>query len=306
MDLSFVKRKLNSLQGKKDPNFWKPIDGEQQIRIVPYKYNLDNPFIELPLYYFRQPNGNVKTLLSPSFNGNPDPILEYCEKLRSTGDKEKFVFSKKIEPTLRTYVPIIVRGLENEGVKFWGFGKMVYEAILEKMDNPDIGDITRLEDGNDLIVKFSKKPPSGKKYSETKIDVRFKKTPAVDPTSDELINKIQEQVDILTLFVEPTYDELVAELNKILNSRYSSEDSEEFDEDVISSEDKEINEEVEQSSEEVKSETNSSTESTVEVPTEKIENIHVDSPTAEKSVVKNSPEDMKNRFKEIFTKQISK
>ena len=35
-----------------------------------------------------------------------------------------------MEPKLRTFVPIIVRGQEGDGVRFWGFGKTVYQEIL--------------------------------------------------------------------------------------------------------------------------------------------------------------------------------
>lgn len=219
MNLDFIKQKLDTLQGKnkQSSKFWKPTEGEHKVRILPYKYNKENPFQELKFYYFRQSNGVTKTLLSPAINGNPDPVLEFCEKLRGTGTKENWVLSKSYEPKLRTYVPVIVRGKEEEGVKFWGFGKQVYEAILEKMSNPDIGDITDLVEGNDLIVKFTKNPPSGKKFPETKIDVRIKKTPAVDPANQELTAKVLDQVDIMTLFTEPTYDELKKEFENNLN-----------------------------------------------------------------------------------------
>ena len=35
-----------------------------------------------------------------------------------------------MEPKMRTYVPVLVRGKESEGVKFWGFGKLVYQELL--------------------------------------------------------------------------------------------------------------------------------------------------------------------------------
>jgi hypothetical protein len=49
LDLEAIRQKLNNLQsqtGKQD-NLWKPEPGKNQIRIVPYQYNKDNPFIEL-------------------------------------------------------------------------------------------------------------------------------------------------------------------------------------------------------------------------------------------------------------------
>ncbi len=217
MDLDFIKAKLDALQGKnkQTSKFWKPT-GDHTIRILPYTHNKKSPFIELKFYYYLQANGTTKTFLAPSVNGNPDPVLEFCGKLRATGTKENWILSKRYEPKLRTYCPILVRGQEDEGVKFWGFGKQVYESILEKISNPDIGTVDDLQEGNDLIVKFTKTPSSGKKYPETKVDFRIKKTPAIDPNKQELIAKIENQVDIMTLFTEPTYEELKREFELYL------------------------------------------------------------------------------------------
>ena len=43
---------------------------------------------------------------------------------------------------MRTLQSVIVRGKESEGVKFWGFGKTVYQELLGVIADPDYGDIT--------------------------------------------------------------------------------------------------------------------------------------------------------------------
>jgi len=60
MDISQIKNRLNQLQNQSSTseNFWKPDPGTQVVRIVPYKHNKDNPFIEL---YFHYNLGNNKT-----------------------------------------------------------------------------------------------------------------------------------------------------------------------------------------------------------------------------------------------------
>ena len=45
---------------------------------------------------------------------------------------------------MRTFAAVIVRGKESEGVKFWGFGKTVYQELLGVIYDPDYGDITDL------------------------------------------------------------------------------------------------------------------------------------------------------------------
>lgn len=292
MDLDFIKSKLDTLQGKnkQSAKFWKPSEGESRVRIVPYKFNRENPFIELKFYYYRGADGKTKTFLSPSVNGNPDPVLEFCEDLRATGTKENWVRSKGYEPKLRTYVPVVVRGQEDQGVKFWGFGKQVYEAILEKMSNPDIGDITDLENGNDLIIKFTKTPPSGKKFPETKIDVRIKKTPAVDPTNDDLMNKLTDQVDIMTLFTEPSYEELKKEFAAHVDPENEPEPTVETQAEVEA----EASVTAEQEQEPAKEEEKAPEATPDSAPAAE------KSPTAEKATVTLSPDEMKAKFKKMF------
>ena len=47
IDLNAIRAKLNNLQSQttRTNNLWKPEPGKNQVRIVPYQYNKDNPFI---------------------------------------------------------------------------------------------------------------------------------------------------------------------------------------------------------------------------------------------------------------------
>ena len=128
MDISKIKNRLTQLQSTtstKD-NFWKPAPGKTQIRIVPYKFNKENPFVEA---FFHYGLGGNKTYLSPVTNGNADPVAEFADKLKSTGNKDEWIQGKRLEPKMRTYAPVVVRGEESEGVKWWGFGKPVYQEL---------------------------------------------------------------------------------------------------------------------------------------------------------------------------------
>ena len=53
MDLDAIRKKLTQLQttNTRTSNLWKPSPGRTQLRIVPYKHNKDNPFIELYFHY---------------------------------------------------------------------------------------------------------------------------------------------------------------------------------------------------------------------------------------------------------------
>ena len=115
MDLNAIKQRLNALQQKPNQKnstderkkfMWKPSVGKQTIRIVPSKFDKQNPFKEI---YFHYGIGN-RTILSPTNFGEEDPIIEFAKQLRQTQDKENWKLAKKLDPKMRVFVPIIVRG----------------------------------------------------------------------------------------------------------------------------------------------------------------------------------------------------
>ena len=221
MDINAIKSKLTQLQSTtstKD-NFWKPEPGQQVVRIVPYKHNKDNPFIEL---YFHYNLGNNKTYLSPATFGRPDPVEEFSNKLKSTGNKDEWVQGKRLEPKMRTFVPVVVRGRENEGVKFWGFGKTVYQELLSVIADPDYGDITDALNGRDIGIERQTPAEAGNQYGKTTIRVKPNQTALVEDAnlSDNLL---KNQPNIVELYTEPSFDELKRHLQKFLNPSAAEE-----------------------------------------------------------------------------------
>lgn len=216
LDLSKIKGRLESLKntGTKTKHLWKPNKGKNTIRIIPYKHNPENPFIELLFHY----GINNKTFLSPASFGRPDPIVELANKLKKTGDKEEWKEGRKIEPKMRTYVPILVRGQESEGVKFWGMGKTVYQEILGIISDPDYGDITDLSTGRDLVVDFKDTAETGKSFPETSVRAKPAVSKAFDPNNTAIRESIKNMIDFLTLYPELSYQELAREMDIWLNA----------------------------------------------------------------------------------------
>jgi len=212
IDLDAIRNRLTTLQStsKRADNLWKPSPGKQIIRMVPYQHDKANPFREL---YFHYDLGK-KTYLSPSTFGEADPCVEFSEKLKATGDREDWKLSRQLEPKLRTYVPVLVRGKEGEGVKFWGFGKQIYQELLSIIADPDYGDITDLSGGRDIQVEFT--AGSEGVFPKTTIRVKPAQTPA---TADkDVANKIlNDQPNIDEIFSKVTYDDLKAALEVWLN-----------------------------------------------------------------------------------------
>jgi|TARA_B100000700_G_C14743941_1_gene714313 hypothetical protein len=221
MDLNAIKNRLNQLQttNNRTSNLWKPQPGSQVVRIVPYKFNADNPFIEL---YFHYDLGG-KNYLSPISFGRPDPIEEFAQKLKSTGSKDDYRLGRKIEAKMRTFAPVIVRGEENQGVKFWGFGKTVYQELLSIIADPDYGDITDSVNGRDVAVEFKTAEETGKSFPSTSIRVKPNQTPITEDASVlESINESQK--NITEIYTERSYDELTQALDSYLNGDSSNEE----------------------------------------------------------------------------------
>ena len=235
MSLSFsekMKARLEASknQGKKSSKvkdyIWKPtagktvdgkvIDGKHVIRIVPYQHQADqdDPFIQLKFHY----DFNGKNYLSPSSFKKPDPIVELSERLKKNSDTWKK--GRELEPKLRTFVPIIVRGEEEKGVRFWGFGIQIYNQLMETMSEPDYGDIRSLTEGYDIQVNFKTAEEVKKDYPETTIMVKPKPRPVIEaghPKTKEIMELItSKQPNILDVYEVPSYETLEAALEEYL------------------------------------------------------------------------------------------
>ena len=223
LDINAIRGRLNKLQNtqRKTDKLWKPTPGKHQVRIVPYKFNPDNPFIELYFHY----NVNNKTYLSPQSFGRPDPIVEFADKLKRMGDKEDWKAAKAMEPKLRTFVPVIVRGEEGEGVRFWGFGKTVYQEILGYIADPDYGDITDPTSGRDLTIEYISAEDAGTNYPTTTIRVKPNET-ALSEDTTRATSFLENQTAITDLYQELSYDELKGVLEGWLNPTGESESTE--------------------------------------------------------------------------------
>lgn len=224
MDLSMVKSRLKNLQsssGQKS-NLWKPSPGKQVVRIVPYKFDKEMPFIELYFHY----GINGKSILSPISFGKPDPIQEFGDKLKLSGNRDDFQLGRKLTPKLRTYAPLVVRGEESEGVRFWGFGKLVYQELLSIVSDPDYGDISDISNGRDVVIEFKTAEELGTSFPKTTIRVKPNQTPLYD--DKKIVDGwLDKQLSIQEIFKHYSYEDMQEIMNKWLNDVPSEPQDEE-------------------------------------------------------------------------------
>lgn len=234
LDLSILRKQLDAMQSRGSSNNlkWSPEVGESVIRILPYKFQPGNPFIDLYMYYTGDGRVVKKSYVSPISFSNPDPIAEFSEHCMGLANeaqnkakaekneaainraKEDWKTARNLGPILRTHVAIIVRGNEKEGVKFWNFAGRIKEQLLKILLDPDWGDFTDLNEGRDIVVSKIESSKPGLKYE---IDVRLKPKPTPASTDPEIIKLIEDMPPITELYTEPTYETLKAELDAFIN-----------------------------------------------------------------------------------------
>ena len=231
MDLKSIKNKLNALQSsgqkKEKVDFskylWKPKqEGKYQIRIVPSKLDKNNPFQEILVHY-----GFSKFPLYALTNwGEKDPIVEFAAQLRKTNDKENWKLAKKIEPKMRVFAPVIVRGEEDKGVRLWEFGKEIYMDLLGIADDEDYGDFTDIVEGRDFTVEAVIGDIGGRQGLKSSIRVKPKISP-LSTDKEEIKLWLSEQPSILELQskYKMSFDKMKETLQNWLNPEAAEETS---------------------------------------------------------------------------------
>lgn len=225
MDLNFIKSKLGALQqrgggSKKDLSqvIWKPTVGKHTVRIVPSMYNKSNPFTEM---FFHYGIGN-RTMVSLANFGEKDPIVEFADQLKKTNDKENWAMAKKLAPKMRVFVPVVVRGEEEKGVRLWEFGKQIYMELLAIAEDEDVGDYTDPIEGRDLTIETTDAATNGTGYNQSKVRVRTKVTP-LSSDAEQVKLWLNTQPEAQTLFKKYGYEEMKASLLEWLNPGETAE-----------------------------------------------------------------------------------
>ena len=228
MDLNKIKSRLDNLNQASKPKqtekkdytlvYWKPkAEGKYQIRFVPSKINKDNPFQEVFMHY-----GVGKYPIVALTNwGEDDPIVEFSKKLRKSSESENWRLAKQLDPKMRVFAPVIVRGEEDKGVRLFEFSKTIYMELLSIADDEDYGDFTDVAEGFDFVVNASK--VQDRPGFALSLRPKPKQTPLSSDAS-QITTWLENQPILLEERYKYTYDKLKEELQNFISGGEEKED----------------------------------------------------------------------------------
>lgn len=211
LDMKKMMERKKTLDNKGNNSFWRPQDGEQTIRIVPTADG--DPFKD---FWFHYNLGNNPGFLSPKRNFGEDcPLDSFVRNLWNGSDEDKRM-AKKLSARQRFFAPVLVRGEEDQGVRVWGFGKQVYEKLLNLVLNPEYGDITDPDSGTDLVLTYGK--PAGASFPQTNLTPRRKSSPLCADGPERCTELLESIPDFDGLFAnsKKNYEEVQAMLDEFL------------------------------------------------------------------------------------------
>ena len=217
IDLKKMRAKLASLQnrggGSSRSSFWRPQDGDQQIRVVPTADG--DPFKDRHFHYNLGSNAGF---LCPKKNyGDRCPVCDFASALYKEGTEESMSMAKSLFPRQRFFSPVFVRGEEESGIRVWGYGKMAYESLLGLVLNPEYGDITDPETGTDLTMTYGK--PAGASFPQTKLVPRRRSTELCEDMTAESCAELLESIPELdTLFERKTSEDVATLLDAFMST----------------------------------------------------------------------------------------
>ena len=163
INLDKINDALNKLDPTKSTNgggddIIKLEEGEHNIRIAPYKHDLEMPFQEMWFHF----GIAGRTFLCPTkMKGESDPICDFATKcwdqFKQTNDESFKEMFKNMAAKNRAYIPIVKRGEEEKGIRWWSISpRTTYKDILDLVKSAyrQGVDITDENEGLDLVVNM--------------------------------------------------------------------------------------------------------------------------------------------------------
>ena len=223
--------------GDKSVNFWKPVEGNNNIHILPYiiksknhplvrsgKAEIGDPDFVMPLFVHEYVGPNKMNIICPNRTfGKACPICEQAMLYKNEGRLDD---AKKLYPRHKAYYNIVDNNDLDKGVQvFMASYTLFHEELMEEVGalNAELGDVvdfTDIRKGKMIQFRATKESFNRNEYFKYKL---FKFLPREEPLNPELLKHVYSFDEYLVLY---SYDE-------IKKFFYEGDDDEDPDEDVI-------------------------------------------------------------------------
>lgn len=224
MDAMKTKLDAESRQSYSNTDYDKLQDGKNVRRVLWPKGDKESFYSEGYLHFGLGSDGHSVATCPKTFSSkNRCPICEYVEQLQQSKSKDDKKLAGDIKAKRRIYINVLSRDDEEETPKVLPIGVTILKGILEAICDPDYGDITDPEEGHDITIT--------RKGKGINTEYSVLPKPKATKFSDELEESEveEEMVDLDSLFIEKSYEELEAILNG--EDEDDSDDEDEGDED---------------------------------------------------------------------------
>ena len=217
LDMAKMKEKLQDLESggksKQDNVWWRPQEGDQDIRIVPTE---DGDPFKVYHFHYNLGEGARGGVLCPKRQfGENCPICDFASKLWQEGTDDSKKMAKSLFVRQRFFSPVIDRDNEEAGVRIWGYGKTIYEVLLGLVLNPDYGDVTDVDSGVDFTLTYTL-PKSKGAFPVTNL-VPKRKSSALAKNKGAIKEMLESVPEISTLFQRKSPADVKAILESFLN-----------------------------------------------------------------------------------------
>lgn len=194
LDLNKLRNKLELLKNprlktsKFEKKTWSPDKDKAKVVRFVHDPSSEDPIHEL---YFHYNMGKQGSILCPRMNSDAEcPICKFAFDLLKGGDKEA---AKQLFPKQRFYGLVVDREDPTMTPKWWGFGKEIYQQLLEALLSEDWNTFMDLDAGNDATVTVVQKAGGKTQYSAPKLVFKPKQTKLTDDPK-----KVQEILNAIT------------------------------------------------------------------------------------------------------------
>lgn len=224
------KEQADKSSGGSNYEFWTPKDGKNTIRILPPAEGKDVFWAEGFVHFNVGPDNKLVTCPTTFGKNKKCPVCESIEKLKNSKNKDDQTLANKMRKTQRIYMNIIDRDADDDEdkVQVMGCGASIFKDVLDMVCDPDWGDITDFETGRDVTIT---KKGKGLKTEYSTLG-KPKSSVASEDIEEDALNGLLADVD--AIFVEKSYNDILAIMDGEESDDNDDEDDEVADYDELS------------------------------------------------------------------------